>query len=105
MTDNGWAKATPMSEYPVQGRYGQGVINVRLPKEASEVVAAAIGDEKMEIYITTLKGAAKRVTLDKKIIGSRSVKPREVVKFVNNDRAAGALSPRKRLEMTKPENT
>jgi DNA gyrase subunit A len=105
MTDNGWAKATPMSEYPVQGRYGQGVINVRLPKEASEVVAAAIGDEKMEIYITTLKGAVKRVTLDKKIIGSRSVKPREVVKFVNNDRAAGALSPRKRLEMTKPENT
>ena len=40
ITDNGLAKATAMSEYPVQGRYGQGVINVRLPKDASEVVAA-----------------------------------------------------------------
>ena len=38
ITDNGLAKATKMSEYPTQGRHGQGVVNVRLPKDASEVV-------------------------------------------------------------------
>lgn len=42
ITDNGLAKATPIDDYPLQNRYGQGVINMRLPKGASEVVAAAL---------------------------------------------------------------
>jgi DNA gyrase subunit A len=99
MTDNGLEKATPMSEYPVQGRYGQGVINVRLPKGAAEVVAAVIGDEKQEIYITTVKGAVRRKVLGKTAVGSRAIKPRDMTSIAKSDRPAGVVSLRKRPGM------
>jgi DNA gyrase subunit A len=99
MTDNGLEKATPMSEYPVQGRYGQGVINVRLPKGAAEVVAAVIGAEKQEIYITTVKGAVRRKILGKTAVGSRAIKPRDMTSIAKSDRPAGVVSQRKRPGM------
>jgi DNA gyrase subunit A len=105
MTDNGLEKATPISEYPIQGRYGQGVINVRLPKGATEVVAAVIGNEKQTIHITTVKGAVRRKDLGKTAIGSRSIKPRDMTRISKSDRPAGVTALRKRLEVTKTENT
>ena len=50
ITDNGLAKASPVDDYPLQGRYGKGVINVNLPAGAAEVVAA-VGDE--GVIVTT----------------------------------------------------
>jgi DNA gyrase subunit A len=100
MTDNGLEKATPMSEYPVQGRYGQGVINVRLPKDSAEVVAAVIGHEKQEIYVTTVKGAVKQKILSKTAVGGRAIKPRDMTKIAKTDKPAGVVLPRKRPEIT-----
>jgi DNA gyrase subunit A len=98
MTDNGLEKATPMSEYPVKGRYGQGVINVRLPKGSAEIVAAIIGDEKQALYITTVKGVVKKQILGKSAMGSRAIKPRSITKIAENDRPAGVVSMQKRPE-------
>jgi DNA gyrase subunit A len=98
MTDNGLEKASPMSEYPVQGRYGQGVINVRLPEGAAEVVAAVIGEEKQTIYITTVKGAVRRKVLGKTAVGGRPIKPRDMTSIAKSDRPAGVIAPRKRPE-------
>ncbi len=98
MTDNGLEKATPMSEYPVKGRYGQGVINVRLPKGAAEVVAAIIGDEKQPLYITTVKGVVKRQIIGKSAKGSRAIKPRDMTKIAKSDRPAGVVSLQDRPE-------
>ena len=99
ITDNGLAKATPMNAYPTQGRYGQGVINVRLPKNASEVVAAVIVPEKIEVLVLTAHGSTKRVSLAKTTIGSRAVKPREVFKVGMNNRITGALTTMGRPEI------
>ncbi|MFZ1397777.1 MAG: DNA gyrase subunit A, partial [Candidatus Promineifilaceae bacterium] len=63
ITDNGLAKATAMSEYPTQGRHGQGVRNMNLPSDAAEVVAAVIGDENTQILITTGIGSTKKLKL------------------------------------------
>ena len=40
ITDNGLAKATAIEEYPLQGRYGQGVINLRLPEDGGSCAGA-----------------------------------------------------------------
>lgn len=96
MTDNGLEKATPMSEFPVQGRYGQGVINVRLPKGAAEVVAAVIGGEKQALYITTVKGVVKQQVMNKSALGSRAIKPRDMTKIAKTDRPAGVVVLQKR---------
>lgn len=98
ITDNGLEKATSLDEYPVQGRYGQGVINVRLPKGSAEVVAAVIGNEKDTIYITTVQGAVRRKSLGKTAVGSRAIKPRDMTRIAKSDRPAGVVPQRKRPE-------
>ncbi|MCI0399047.1 MAG: DNA gyrase subunit A [Chloroflexi bacterium] len=93
ITDNGLAKASPLSEYPTQGRYGQGVINMRLPKDASEVVAAVVGDPKRELYVTMASGQIKRTQVHKAATGGRHLKPHPVVpRMAKKDRVTGAVT-------------
>jgi DNA gyrase subunit A len=104
ITDNGLAKATPMSAYPVQGRYGQGVINVRLPKDASEVVASVVGKAKESLYVITAAGSARRMDIDKATTGSRPIKPRPVVRLGTRNRVTGAVLLRHRQEIEKNDS-
>lgn len=98
ITDNGLAKATPMSAYPIQGRYGQGVINMRVPQEASEVVASVIGDAKATLYVITAAGSARKMSLDKAVSGNRPIKPRSIVRLGARNRVTGAVLLRHRQE-------
>ncbi|MCP5100999.1 MAG: DNA gyrase subunit A, partial [Chloroflexi bacterium] len=91
ITDNGLAKATPMDEYPTKGRYGQGVINMRLPKDASEVVSVVIASKHTELLVKTATGSTKKVRIDKTTLGSRVIKPRSVVNVGLRNRITGAV--------------
>jgi DNA gyrase subunit A len=99
ITDNGLAKATPISEYPTQGRYGQGVINVRLPKDATEVVAAAVCPENAQLLVTTAIGSTRRLRLRDTSTGSRAITPRSVLKISDRNRVTGVVQV-----VTRPEN-
>lgn len=52
---------------------------MNLPKDASEVVAAVIGDENTQILITTGIGSTKKLKLKESYLGNRGVKPRSVM--------------------------
>ncbi len=101
ITDNGLAKATLMSAYPVQGRYGQGVINLRLPQDASEVVASVVGKAKDSLYVITAAGSARKMDIDKTRTGSRQIKPRPIVRLGTRNRVTGAVLMRQRQEIEK----
>lgn len=58
-TDTGVAKSTPVGEYPIQGRGGQGVITMKLPKDAGGLAAATVGRPDENIVLVTNKGKAK----------------------------------------------
>jgi len=105
ITDNGMAKATPIKEYPTQGRYGQGVINLRLPKEASEVVATVVGDENTHIIITTAIGTTKQHRLKEAYTGSRSLKPRSVLSIGLRNRVIGAVRVTARPDVVEEQKT
>jgi len=64
-TDTGVAKSTPVGEYPVQGRGGQGVITMKMPKDAGGLTAATVARPDDNIVVVTDKGKAKymRVSL------------------------------------------
>ncbi len=64
-TDNGIAKSTPVTEYPVQGRGGQGVITIKMPPDAGGLTAATIGWPDDNIIVVSNRGKAKymRVSL------------------------------------------
>ncbi|MFO7683021.1 MAG: DNA gyrase subunit A, partial [Chloroflexota bacterium] len=91
ITDNGLAKATEIEQYPTQGRHGQGVINVRLPKDAAEVVAAVIGTADTEIIITSVVGTTKQIKMGQTALGGRSIKPQSVWKVGPPNRITGAV--------------
>jgi DNA gyrase subunit A len=98
ITDNGLAKATPLDEYPTQGRYGQGVINVRLPDEAAEVVSAIVGKPDTQIIVTTSSGSTKKLKLKETYVGGRAVKPRSLLTVSARNRVTGAVSEAARPE-------
>ncbi len=103
ITDNGLAKASPMSQYPKQGRYGQGVINVRLPAGASEVVTVVIGEVRSEILVLTSTGSVRKLRLDAAAVGNRPIRPQPVVKVGPRTRVTGARRLRLRPEVPDPE--
>jgi DNA gyrase subunit A len=93
ITDNGLAKATPIEDYPLQNRYGQGVINLRLPKGASEVVATTLLTKGATLIVTTSGGVTKRLGLSDITIGSRSVRPQSAMTLAAKSRVTGAILP------------
>ena len=92
ITDNGLAKATPIDDYPLQNRYGQGVINMRLPKGSAEVVAAIIATSRSNLIITTSNGTTKKLLLRETTSGSRTVKPTSVMTLAMRSRVTGIVS-------------
>jgi DNA gyrase subunit A len=63
ITEDGLAIIAPVSEFPVQGRAGSGVIAMRLPKDSGGVAAATIGRQDDNIIVLTDKDKAKYMRL------------------------------------------
>jgi DNA gyrase subunit A len=55
ITDDGVAKISSVADFPSQGRAGSGVIAMRLPKDSTELAAAAIGRADDNIIVLTDK--------------------------------------------------
>lgn len=56
ITNDGVAKISHCEEYPTQGRAGQGVISMRLPKGSDYVAATAIGRQDDNIIVMSNRG-------------------------------------------------
>lgn len=104
ITDNGLAKATPIEEYPLQNRYGQGVINLRLPKGASEVVATTLMSRGMTLIVTTSGGVTKKIALSDTTVGTRSVRPQSAMTLAAKSRVTGVVLPMTNAQAVKKGN-
>jgi DNA gyrase subunit A len=60
VTENGYGKRTPVEEYPVHGRGGQGVISIQTSERNGEVVGAVQVVEEDEIMMITDGGTLVR---------------------------------------------
>ncbi|SFA81376.1 DNA gyrase subunit A [Amycolatopsis marina] len=59
-TDGGYAKRTPIEDYPVQGRGGKGVLTIQYDKKRGRLVGALIVDADDELYAITSSGGVIR---------------------------------------------
>ncbi|MEM8863597.1 MAG: DNA gyrase C-terminal beta-propeller domain-containing protein, partial [Chloroflexota bacterium] len=91
ITDDGLAKATPIDEFPTQGRAGQGVVCLKLPKGSLEMVTLVVGDEETRLLIKMTTGMINPHQLKKAKVGSRSIKPASVAKAGPRSRVAGVV--------------
>jgi len=58
---DGKAKRTPLSEYPTQSRYGQGVLTTRLTAASANLAGGCVLQSRDLVVLTTEKGAAKTI--------------------------------------------
>ncbi|CAL99362.1 DNA gyrase subunit A [Saccharopolyspora erythraea NRRL 2338] len=61
-TDGGYAKRTPIDDYPVQGRGGKGVLTIQYDRKRGRLVGALIVDVDDELYAITSTGGVIRTT-------------------------------------------
>ncbi|APU12110.1 MULTISPECIES: DNA gyrase subunit A [Actinoalloteichus] len=61
-TDGGYAKRTPIDDYPVQGRGGKGVLTIQYDRRRGRLVGALIVDLEDELYAITSTGGVIRTT-------------------------------------------
>ena len=62
-TENGYGKRTPMSDYPIKGRGGQGVLDIKTTDRNGEVVRARFCRQDDEIMFISEKGMVVRVAV------------------------------------------
>ena len=101
-TDTGVAKSTPVAEYPVQGRGGQGVITIKLPKDAQGLAAAVVGHPDETIVLVTNKGKAKSMRLGLAPQAGRNTKGDYVISMSRVNEVVNAavrLEPRIKLPL------
>ncbi|HEX8760878.1 MAG TPA: DNA gyrase C-terminal beta-propeller domain-containing protein, partial [Pseudonocardiaceae bacterium] len=61
-TAGGYAKRTPIDDYPVQGRGGKGVLTLQYDRRRGRLVGALIVDIDDELYAITSTGGVIRTT-------------------------------------------
>jgi len=59
-TNGGYAKRTPIEEYPVQGRGGKGVLTAKITERRGGLVGAVVIDEDDELFAITSNGGVIR---------------------------------------------
>ncbi|HET6500339.1 MAG TPA: DNA gyrase C-terminal beta-propeller domain-containing protein, partial [Amycolatopsis sp.] len=63
-TDGGYAKRTPIEDYPVQGRGGKGVLTIQHDQRRGRLVGALIVDADDELYAITSSGGVIRTAAE-----------------------------------------
>ncbi len=98
-TDTGVAKSTAVTEYPTQGRGGQGVITIRLPKDAQGLAAATVGRPDDNIVVVTNRGKAKYMRVGLAPQGGRNTKGDYVISMTRvNEAVSGVVRFEPRIE-------
>ncbi len=97
ITSNGLAKWSPVEDFPLQGRYGQGVIAVKLSEKSGYVAAGVMGMPDDPVIIVTSRskhrsmrlGAAPRQVRNAPGVGAMPLGP--------NEHVSGVVAPSSRL--------
>jgi len=96
---NGFAKRTPLAQFPRQGRHGKGI---RAWKAGAALAGAAVGDLSDHGVILPARGAGKSVRLEEIPRRARAAAGAKVVEVKANDRVVAVVVAMRRLEIESP---
>ncbi|SDW29252.1 DNA gyrase subunit A [Saccharopolyspora shandongensis] len=100
-TDGGYAKRTPIDDYPVQGRGGKGVLTLQYDNKRGRLVGALIVEIDDELYAITSTGGVIRTTAKEVRKAGRQTKG---VRLMNlDDRSALVAIARNADEAADPD--
>ncbi len=93
ITSDGKAKRTPLSEYPIQGRYGQGVLTTRLTAANADLAGGCVLQARDSVVLITKKGAAKTVLARNAPRKGRAASGQSIIALRKQDVVVDAFVP------------
>jgi DNA gyrase subunit A len=88
-TEHGYGKRTPLSDFPVHGRGGQGVIGIQTSDRNGRMVGAVeVGDED-EVMLISSSGTLVRTPVDGISVQSRNTQGVRLIRISEDDRLVG----------------
>ncbi len=88
-TENGYGKRTPVDDFPVQGRGGQGVIAIQTSERNGRTVGAAQVREEDEIMLISSNGTLVRTPVDDISIQGRNTQGVRLIRVGSEQRLVG----------------
>ena len=88
-TEHGYGKRTPIEEYPLRGRGGQGVIAIRTDARNGKVVGADMVDEDDEIMLISDQGTLIRMSAGEVSVVGRNTMGVKLVSLNESEHLAG----------------
>ena len=88
-TENGYGKLTPVDEFPVQGRGGQGVISIQTSERNGALVGAMQVSPEDELMLITSAGTLVRTPVADISIMSRNTQGVRLIRLDEGDRLVG----------------
>ncbi len=89
LTEKGIGKRSPVDEFPLQNRYGYGVIAARINKRTGDVVRARVIHPQDEIILTTNMGYVIRMQADEVSTMSRATQGVIIIRLDEEDSVTG----------------
>jgi len=86
VTENGYGKRTPIEEYPVRGRGGQGVICIQTSARNGAVVGAVLVNPQDEIMLITNGGNLVRIRVEEVSVISRNTQGVKLISLQNQEK-------------------
>jgi DNA gyrase subunit A len=93
VADDGQAKRTPLSAYPTQSRYGQGVITARFATPDVHLAGACVVQSRDPAVLVTKNGAAKTIRGQKAPRMGRATRGQAVIALRGKDIIIDAFAP------------
>ncbi|NDJ77888.1 MAG: DNA topoisomerase 4 subunit A [Chloroflexi bacterium] len=98
-TDDGVAKSTPVADYPTQGRAGQGVITIKMPKDSRGLAAATVAHLDEPMVLVTDKGKPEYMRVSLAPQTRRNAKGDFVISMRTSESVARVVRLEERIEL------
>ena len=92
VSETGWAKRVPLSDFPVKGRGGQGVQTLKLTAVTGSVAAAAVAPEKGAVNVMSGKGLRHHLSVTEFPKSNRVNRGEQMINFGADDTIAQAVA-------------
>ena len=89
VTENGYGKRTPVSDYPIHGRGGLGVISIQTTPRNGAVTGAKLVNEGDEIMLITSGGTLVRTRIDEISIMGRNTQGVRLISLGGDEKLTG----------------
>lgn len=88
-TENGFGKRTPVNDFPVKGRGGQGVIAIQTTERNGSVIGAVQVEDNDEIMLITDGGTLVRTRVDEISVVGRNTQGVTLIQLSNEEKLVG----------------